>query len=117
TTLIAIFSFRLIELPFWKGWLSQFAPHKVIFASLVVMALVTKKENSLSNNEQSPVQVVDVSSQWRSDLPVIYTLGCDKSYKDARVLPCIFGRHDAKKTVVLLGDSIGAQWFSIFPNQ
>jgi hypothetical protein len=40
-------------------------------------------------------------------------MSCDTWYSDARVEPCVFGAPAAEKTVVLLGDSIGAQWFSV----
>jgi peptidoglycan/LPS O-acetylase OafA/YrhL len=50
--------------------------------------------------------------QVRRDLPVIYSMGCDDWYATPRVRPCSFGNNDADKTAVLLGDSVGAQWFS-----
>jgi len=49
------------------------------------------------------------------DLPVIYSLGCDTWYEDAAVKPCVIGDDHAPSTVVLLGDSIGVQWFSLVP--
>ena len=46
-------------------------------------------------------------------MPIIYAMNCDDWYHSAQVKHCIFGRAEAKKTAVLLGDSIGAQWFSV----
>ncbi|UHD19028.1 hypothetical protein LT988_02165 [Thiocapsa bogorovii] len=40
---------------------------------------------------------------------------CDAWYHHADVEPCIFGPDDAPRTVVLVGDSILAQWFSMVP--
>lgn len=40
---------------------------------------------------------------------------CAAWYRHARVEPCVFGNDEATRTVVLLGDSIGAQWFSAVP--
>ena len=38
---------------------------------------------------------------------------CDSWFSHDKVQPCVFGSDDAKKTVILLGDSIGVQWFSL----
>ena len=46
-----------------------------------------------------------------ADVPAIYAMGCDDWYHSDRVHPCSFGPSDAKHTAVLMGDSIGAQWF------
>lgn len=56
-------------------------------------------------------------TNWRVDVPIIYQMGCDTWYEHDRVEPCVFQSPHQKpqKTVVLLGDSIGAQWFSLFP--
>ena len=45
------------------------------------------------------------------DLPQIYSMGCDQWYHSADVKVCAFGNEQAEQKVVLLGDSIGAQWF------
>lgn len=47
----------------------------------------------------------------RRDLPEIYPLGCDGWFHSAEVKPCLFGSERAEKTAVLIGDSIGVQWF------
>ena len=44
-------------------------------------------------------------------MPVIYRMGCDEWYHSDQVRPCLFGPSDATHTAVLMGDSIGAQWF------
>ncbi len=41
----------------------------------------------------------------------IYIDGCDDWYQSDRLKPCVYGNVDAENSVVLLGDSIGAQWF------
>jgi len=45
------------------------------------------------------------------DMPAIYPNGCDDWYHSAELKPCVYGKENAQKTAVLLGDSIGAQWF------
>lgn len=47
------------------------------------------------------------------DAPIIYAHGCDEWFHSSRVRACYFGTDDASRTAVLLGDSIGAQWFSV----
>lgn len=47
----------------------------------------------------------------QTDAPIIYSMGCDDWYHSDRVRICAFGPEDASHTVVLMGDSIGAQWF------
>lgn len=45
------------------------------------------------------------------DAPSIYGYGCDDWYHSADVKFCQFGKDDAKHTAVIIGDSIGLQWF------
>ena len=40
-------------------------------------------------------------------------MNCDSSTRSEELVPCQFGEPSAPRTVVLLGDSIGAQWFSM----
>ena len=44
-------------------------------------------------------------------MPTIYAMGCDDFYRSADVRACSFGPADAVHTAVLMGDSIGGQWF------
>jgi hypothetical protein len=45
------------------------------------------------------------------EVPAIYGMGCDDWYHSDRVVACSFGSQDASKTAVVIGDSIGLQWF------
>ncbi|MBV1880395.1 MAG: acyltransferase [Pseudomonadales bacterium] len=113
--LVATLSYQLIERPFWKGRWSHAKPSFVILISVLVMVSVFyghyRGLRPLPPSNTTP----DISHQWRSDVPVIYGLGCDAWYAHARVEPCVFGVEKAEKTVVFLGDSIGAQWYSMIP--
>jgi len=113
--LAAILSFRLIELPFWKGRWSHTKPLRTILVSLLIMSTIILVMYHGLRQLPQPNTSADISNQWRSDLPVIYHLPCDAWYAHARVEPCMFGVETAEKTVVFLGDSIGAQWFSMIP--
>lgn len=47
-----------------------------------------------------------------ADLPEVYRNGCHLPLGTTVSPPCVFGRVDATETIVLLGDSHAAQWFS-----
>jgi hypothetical protein len=113
--LAAMLSFRFIELPFWKGRLSHADPLRILLVSLLMMASVILALYHGLRQLPQPVATADISNQWRMDRPVIYRMPCDAWYSHARVEPCVFGTETAKRTVVLLGDSIGVQWFSMIP--
>ena len=111
--LAALLSFRLIEIPFWKGRWSQATSRRIILLSFLIMAsAILATYHGLRQLPQAETPT-DISNQWRADVPIIYTMPCDAWYANARVEPCVFGANASEKTVVILGDSIGAQWFSM----
>lgn len=114
--LTAIFSYRCIELPFWKGRLSLAEPRRFVLPCLLAMTLLiaffVQIEREIAPSQSTYSASAD---RWRSDVPVIYDYPCDSWYHDARVRPCVFSTEEATHTVVLLGDSVGAQWFSMVP--
>lgn len=113
--LLAIISYRLVEYPFWKGFGSQGSPKRVMLIFLLaVTGTLATFFHGLRHIELMQ-EKVDPSMQWRMDFPRIYRMGCDAWYSNAQVKPCVFDSTSAKRTVVLLGDSIGAQWFSLIP--
>ena len=113
--LAAVLSYRIVEQPFWKGRFSHFPPVRVILVSLLVMTGVVFFLTPDLQPSNDTAKAPDLSNQWRADVPVIYRMPCDAWYSHDRVEPCIFGNESALNTVVVLGDSIGLQWFSAFP--
>jgi len=115
--LLSMLSYRWVELPFWKGNLSHYSPLKTILLSILIM-LVTVIAVLQQLNNKNP-QKESTSFNWiskaRVDMPLIYSAGCDAWYQNADVRPCLVGAPDAPKLAILLGDSIGAQWFSLLP--
>lgn len=113
--LIAIFSYRLIESPIRKS--SRLATRPILVLSVsalltlatVAMAISWHRHATswVSSPEQSRFQTV------KNDMPIVYAeiFGCDEWYNSARVYVCGFGSKDAKYTAVIMGDSIGLQWF------
>jgi peptidoglycan/LPS O-acetylase OafA/YrhL len=110
--LAAMLSYRLVELPFWKGRFSHHAPRQVLLAGGGLMACVVLTLTFALTHLPETQRPTDRSLQALLDVPTIYRMDCDTWYADADVRPCIFGDKSAAKTVVLLGDSIGVQWFS-----
>lgn len=115
--LLAMISYRLVEIPFWKGKLSHFPSRYIILVVLIIMAALIIAYQATKPRPADQEHLANVSYQWRVDVPIIYQMGCDTWYADDRVVPCVFQSpdHKAEKTAVLLGDSIGAQWFSMLP--
>ncbi|RJX20265.1 MAG: acyltransferase [Desulforudis sp.] len=117
--ILATASYRWVELPFWKGRLSDAPPKITIASSLLVMLLVILVADYdfriISQREKLQDNVAAMAKAARGDLPKIYAFGCDEWYASARVKPCLIGEISAQKTIVLLGDSVGLQWFSMFP--
>jgi len=115
TLLMAVGSHQFIERPLWKGKWSSIAPKKVVLLSLLVTVCLVFGAGFINRSLVDNHVVKDISYQWRMDTPQIYKMPCDTWYSSAKVVSCVFGKKEAKKTVVLLGDSIGAQWFSLVP--
>ncbi len=113
TLLLAILSYRWIELPFWKGRLRSLASKTFLLGAGAVVSLVLAVAFHVQRVPLNAVDPqVDLAASIRGDLPAIYQMPCDAWYQHAKVEPCVFGPSDAPNTAVLLGDSIGAQWFS-----
>lgn len=113
--LAAIISYRYVELPFWKGRANRATPRLIVLASALAMVLTASLLLSALRPPALSDAPVDPSFAWRTDIPIIYRKRCDAWYENARVEPCQFGNPEAPRTVVLLGDSIMAQWFSMVP--
>jgi len=114
--LTADLSYRFIELPFWKGRWSKAKPRQIILISLFIMvSVIVVSYHAFLRQPLQPTVTTDMNQQWRSDQPIIYRLPCDAWYEHSRVEPCVFNADGATKTVVLFGDSITAQWFSMLP--
>ena len=111
--LLAMLSYRLVESPMRRqaGWVAR--PGITIAVAVVLMlvanALSIRWSNAATHWINSPAQ--QHYAMERMDAPVIYGMGCDDWYHSDRVQICAFGPEDAKHTAVLMGDSIGAQWF------
>jgi len=113
---LAHLTYHWIELPFWKGRFSQI-PSRPAFLTAALTSLVAV---ATAVHLSSPISISESNSDpqiaWRMDLPELYRYNCDTWYSSAELVPCIFGQPniDPKMATVVLGDSIGLQWFSLF---
>jgi hypothetical protein len=78
------------------------------------VAIVVAAAYGLHANVYGAPQLIAGQDNYnpRLDRPFIYDLGmeCDTYVRTSELVPCSESDKDAKHTVVLLGDSIGAQW-------
>ena len=112
----ATLSYRWIELPLWKGRLSIQPPVRSVAFSVLAIGVITSTLSQANLMFEDKVdRGAELAGTARFDMPEIYRSDCDTWYLDATVQPCIFGEPDARKTAVLFGDSIGAQWYSVLP--
>jgi peptidoglycan/LPS O-acetylase OafA/YrhL len=114
SVLLASASYQLIERPFWKGRFSNASAHRTVFASAATVAIVVAAAYGLQANVYGAPQLIAGQDNYnpRLDRPFVYDSGmaCDTWYINSELVPCSASDEDAKHTVVLLGDSIGAQW-------
>lgn len=113
----AMTSYRWIEQPFRKFRLEQLSPVLVSFVGIVATAVLITSCYVQKHVDPRTIIARDIptNSQSRPGVHAIYTSKCDSWYSDAEVRPCVFGAPDAPKTLVLISDSIGAQWSSLLP--
>ncbi len=112
--LLAIATFRLIENPFRFGKPAKLQIRWQIISALALMILLNSQllRWYTFSQEQLASGFNQFVARSVADVPVIYGDGCDDWYQSSELKPCVYGNENAEKTTVLLGDSIGAQWFS-----
>jgi peptidoglycan/LPS O-acetylase OafA/YrhL len=111
---LAAFSYWAVESPI-RNHRGLGLRHKrlAIGASVLLMAggaaLMSGWEKAAEKWSFAPAQ--QRYSLARQDAPELYSMGCDDWYHSDRPKLCSFGNQAAKRTAVLLGDSVVAQWF------
>ena len=111
--LLAMASYRWVESPIrhQARWIVR--PGVTVLVALALMMMSSGAcigwLNATSTWINNPTQ--QHYAKAHGDAPVIYVMGCDDWYHSDYVRACSFGPTDASHTAVLMGDSIGAQWF------
>lgn len=111
--LATILTHRLVENPirFGRAAKVQHGWQIVGALSLMVMVNVQMLRWNKESREVIAMDSSSIASRAMFDVPIIYQDGCDDWYFSDTLNPCVYGNGQSSDTVVLLGDSIGAQWF------
>ena len=117
--LLAAISYRWIELPFWRGRFSTLRPRLVYFSAILAiltsvgLANVPAKTPAFNSTAVAGLDPIGVRQDTEDSFVAV--LRCDSWYHSSEVRPCEIGSSDAERTIALIGDSIGTQWASVFP--
>jgi peptidoglycan/LPS O-acetylase OafA/YrhL len=110
---LAVLSYRFVEAPIRRNARLVKRPGILVSASLALMVIANVAcitwFNAVLNWINEPRQQRTLAAH--SDMPVIYTMGCDDFFRSADVRICAFGPQDSTHVAVMMGDSIGGQWF------
>lgn len=112
--LLSDLSYRFVEKPFWRGPLSHYPAKRVMQSGLAVMLVwlaASFHATRVPPEDDGPAGMA--AARLNLEVPVIYGMGCDAWYLHDEVAPCIFRQENDVKTAVVMGDSIGLQWFSL----
>jgi peptidoglycan/LPS O-acetylase OafA/YrhL len=111
--LLALASYRWIESPIRHQARLVSRPGVTVLGALALMVMANVLcitwLNAADKRATQPSQ--QRFSQAHEDAPLIYAMGCDDWFYSDKVNVCAFGTKGAARTAVLMGDSIGAQWF------
>lgn len=101
-------SYRWIEQPLRRRLVRPARPTVALAATCIAVM----SASSLALAESIPAAAVPTDTIAELvKLNPIYSMGCDDWYKSAQVKPCVFGDKHAKRTAVIIGDSVVLQWF------
>lgn len=111
---LAQLSYVFIETPLRNLELFILKPVITLSASITAMLIALLMGNTWGDTAEKNLITPDQLDYTgvRNSLPVIYRNGCDDWYSNSRIIPCNFGDAEADKTAILIGDSVGAQWFT-----
>lgn len=110
---LAVFTYLGVEAPIRQSKTLSNRAQLTLAASMALMlgaiVLSTVWERTAVAWSKMPEQ--QLYQKVQSDLPALYSMGCDEWFYNPRVVTCIFGPKDAEHTAVLIGDSVATQWF------
>ena len=111
--LLAWLSWRFVEAPIRRNAKLVQPPRRAILGALLLMgcAIAASFQWQAMASKTLDTPAFQRIRQTRNDLPSVYRQNCDQWYHSDALLPCEFGNPKAEKTLVVLGDSIGLQWF------
>ncbi len=112
---LAMFSYRYIEYPFWKGTFRTAIPrHAIPYAAAAILVSVTAffaLERTVFGERVEQVSAPEYDARMDFDRRVYMTgLDCDTGRVSSEIVPCSLGNQGAARLAILIGDSVGAQW-------
>ena len=111
--LVAAASYRFVESPIRRRKKLVSRPRLAVAGSIgamgVMVAIALLWHAAITRTIESPRELR--YSEAASYSPLIYSMGCDSWYHNAKVRFCKFGPKDPRHTAVIIGDSITLQWF------
>ena len=111
--LLAWLSWRFVEAPIRHNARIVQPPRRAIMGALLLMgcAVVGSFQWQAIARQTLEQPAYQRILHARMDVPTLYRKRCDQWYHSDVLTPCEFGNPQASRTVVVLGDSIGLQWF------
>jgi peptidoglycan/LPS O-acetylase OafA/YrhL len=113
---IANISYHCVENPIRRSALLSKNPRVTFYGSILIIVLTLFGGITAIKSLRQFVEINGVSDLYKFnyDMPTLYKDNCDDWYESSIVKPCIYQvSPDAERTIVLIGDSVGVQWFSI----
>ncbi|GHT94649.1 acyltransferase [Betaproteobacteria bacterium] len=110
---LAWISYRCVELPIRHRDTLLRRPRLIVASAVTILiasGLCSLRWLDLIDTKiSSPEHGTIMGANW--GLSLSYSSDCDTWYSSAEVTVCMFGDKDAPHSAVLMGDSVGAQWF------
>lgn len=116
---LAVLSYRLVERPIRNNAVLVREPRRLILLSLLLMLcsmllFARWVEPGGNAGDARNAGAAGAPVAVNRAVPVIYAMGCDDWYHSDQLAPCVFGDASAPRTAVVVGDSIGLQWFPAY---
>lgn len=106
---IACLSYRYVETPFQNNSRILRRPRRLIAVTAAAMAVLVA--GTVAWHGRATALDASEVRFTASKQSAVYRLGCDDWIHSGDVKVCAFGPANAHHTAVLMGDSVGAQWF------